>query len=63
MCFSSSPNVTPLPAPAPQQVNAATAQADEAKKVRQRAAASNTLLTGETGAALPKMQTKSLLGA
>ena len=63
MCFGGSPNTTPMPTPAPQQADPAVKTAEDEERRRQRQAASNTLLTGEAGAVLPKMQTKSLLGS
>jgi len=64
MCFGGGASSPPVPAPAPQQAQGNVQQANMAAQQRQRAAASNTILTSGQGVQfMPRLQTKSLLGA
>jgi hypothetical protein len=61
-CFGGgAPTPPPMPAPAPQQAQGNVVAAQQAAMQRQRAAASNTNLTGGM-TMMPKLQGKSLLG-
>ena len=63
-CFGGSPSSAPIPTPAPQQADPSVKLAEDEARRRQRAAASNTMLTGPMGVTAAKtMQPKSLLGA
>jgi hypothetical protein len=63
-CFGGSASTPPTPAPAPQQAQGNVQATMELAKQRQRAAASNTILTGGQGVTMmPQLSGKSLLGS
>ena len=63
MCFGGSPSAPPAPAPAPQANDPSVTIARDAERRRQRAAGSQTILTGPQGTAAPPTTAgKSLLG-
>lgn len=64
MCFGGGPSAPATPPPAPQQAQGDVQATMLAAQQRQRAAASNTNLTGPGGISMmPKLQGKSLLGS
>ena len=62
MCFGGSPALPPTPAPAPQQAQGNMVQQQQLAMQRQRAAASNTQLTGPQGITPKQFSGKTLLG-
>ncbi len=63
MCSPSVPSAPPAPPPPPQQQDPAVVAARNAEQLRQRQAASNTILTGPQGVTAPATTAvKTLLG-